>query len=175
MSTFTLCTIQSVLNAIPSIRRVLKPDGKFISSSTVCRPMLGFDAGRSGRNRFFIGSSKACHVTRDIPCLIQQGGFKIEQMDTGYLAPFSKSGSYCSWGVAVPIAHQIGHALYMGFATHPGNGARSEVASRQGPPKAAWKGTPRFSGQVEKLDIQLRLAPLLFGAPKHPWVRFEGA
>ena len=107
--------------------------------------------------------------------VIQQGGFKIEQMDTGYLAPFSKSGSYCSWGVAVPIAHQIGHALYMGFATHPGNGARSEVASRQGPPKAAWKGTPRFSGQVEKLDIQLRLAPLLFGAPKHPWVRFEGA
>jgi len=39
-------------------------------------------------------------VTRDIPALIQEGGFKIGQMDTGYLAPFPKCGSYCFWGVA---------------------------------------------------------------------------
>jgi len=39
-------------------------------------------------------------VTRDIPSLIRTGGFKIEQMDTAYLASFPKSGSYFFWGVA---------------------------------------------------------------------------
>jgi len=41
-------------------------------------------------------------VTRDIPLLIKQGGFKIEQLETAYLAPFPKSGSYFLWGVARP-------------------------------------------------------------------------
>ena len=39
-------------------------------------------------------------MTRDIPSLIRTGGFKIEQMDTAYLASFPKSGSYFFWGVA---------------------------------------------------------------------------
>jgi hypothetical protein len=43
---------------------------------------------------------EGCHVTRDIPSLIREGGFKIEEMDTAYLAPFPKSPSYCFWGVA---------------------------------------------------------------------------
>jgi len=46
-------------------------------------------------------------VTRDIPSLIRQGGFKIEQMDTAYLAPFPKSGSYCWWGVASPEVRKL--------------------------------------------------------------------
>ena len=45
---------------------------------------------------------EGCHVTRDIPSLIGKGGFNIEQMDAGYLAPFPKSGPYCWWGVAQP-------------------------------------------------------------------------
>jgi hypothetical protein len=45
---------------------------------------------------------EGCHVTRDIPSLIKAGGFKIEQMDAAYLAPFPKSGSYFFWGVARP-------------------------------------------------------------------------
>ena len=32
--------------------------------------------------------------------LLAQGGFQIEKLDTGYLAPFPKCGSYCFWGVA---------------------------------------------------------------------------
>jgi hypothetical protein len=45
---------------------------------------------------------EGCHVTRHIPSLIKEAGFKIEQIDTGYLSPFLKSGSYCFWGIAVP-------------------------------------------------------------------------
>jgi len=43
---------------------------------------------------------EGCHVTRDIPTLIEEGEFRVEQMETGYLARFPKSGSYYFWGVA---------------------------------------------------------------------------
>ena len=45
---------------------------------------------------------EGCHVTRDVPTLIKAEGFKIEQIDMAYLAPFPKSGSSCFWGVARP-------------------------------------------------------------------------
>ena len=38
----------------------------------------------------------------DIPFLVSQGGFQIEQIETGYLAPFPKSWTYCFWGTAIP-------------------------------------------------------------------------
>jgi hypothetical protein len=38
----------------------------------------------------------------DIPSLLGKGGFRIEQVEAGYLSPFPKSGSYCWWGVAIP-------------------------------------------------------------------------
>src|SRR5713101_4179170 len=44
---------------------------------------------------------EGCHVTRDIPSLITQSGFRIEQMETGYLAAFPKSWSYYWWGTAI--------------------------------------------------------------------------
>jgi hypothetical protein len=42
------------------------------------------------------------YLTRDIPSLIRQGGFQIEQMENGYMAQFPKSSSYCWWGTAIP-------------------------------------------------------------------------
>jgi SAM-dependent methyltransferase len=102
VSTFTLCTIPGVVDAIQGIRRVLKPDGKFIFFEHGLSPDARVRRWQERSEPLFHWAFEGCHVTRDIPCLIQQGGFKIEQMDTGYLAPFPKSGSYCFWGVAVP-------------------------------------------------------------------------
>ena len=49
-----------------------------------------------------LNAFEGLYVTRDIPSLIAEGGFKIQQMNAGYVAPFPKSGSNCWWGVAVP-------------------------------------------------------------------------
>jgi hypothetical protein len=46
------------------------------------------------------------YLTRDIPSLLIEGGFQIEKMETGYLAQFPKSSSYCWWGTAVPQAEK---------------------------------------------------------------------
>jgi len=100
LSTFTLCTIPGVVAAIEGVGRVLRPDGKFIFFEHGLSPDSSVRRWQERTEPFFQWAFEGCHVTRDIPALIQEGGFKIGQMDTGYLAPFPKCGSYCFWGVA---------------------------------------------------------------------------
>ena len=100
LSTFTLCTISGVVAAIEGVGRVLRPDGKFIFFEHGLSPDSSVRRWQERTEPFFQWAFEGCHVTRDIPALIQEGGFKIGQMDTGYLAPFPKCGSYCFWGVA---------------------------------------------------------------------------
>ncbi len=102
VSTFTLCTIPGVVEAIRGVRRVLKPDGKFIFFEHGLSPDPRVRRWQKWSEPLFRLAFEGCHVTRDIPSLIREGGFKIEQIDTAYLAPFPKSGSHCWWGTAIP-------------------------------------------------------------------------
>lgn len=102
VSTFTLCTISGVVDAIQGIGRVVKPDGKFIFFEHGQSPDLRVQHWQRRSEPLFRWAFEGCHVTRDIPSLIRKGGFKIQHVEEGYLAPFPKSGSYCWWGVAVP-------------------------------------------------------------------------
>jgi len=102
VSTFTLCTIPGVVEAIRGIRRVLRPGGKFIFFEHGLSPDPRVRRWQEWSEPLFQLAFEGCHVTRDIPSLIRDGGFKIEQMDTAYLAPFPKSGSHCWWGTAIP-------------------------------------------------------------------------
>ena len=102
VSTFTLCTIPGVVEAIRGIRRVLRPGGKFIFFEHGLSPDPRVRRWQRWSEPLFHLAFEGCHVTRDIPSLIREGGFKIEQMDTAYLAPFPKSGSHCWWGTAIP-------------------------------------------------------------------------
>jgi len=102
VSTFTLCTIPGVVEAIRGIRRVLRPGGKFIFFEHGLSPDPRVRRWQKWSEPLFHLAFEGCHVTRDIPSLIREGGFKIEQMDTAYLAPFPKSGTHCWWGTAIP-------------------------------------------------------------------------
>jgi hypothetical protein len=42
------------------------------------------------------------YLTRDIPALPTQAGFRIGRVETGYVARFPKSWSHCCWGTASP-------------------------------------------------------------------------
>jgi len=102
VSTFTLCTIPGVVEAINGLRRVLKPDGQLIFLELGLSPDPSVRRWQKRSEPFFRWAFEGLYVTRDIPSLIGEGGFKIQQMDAGYVAPFPKSGSYCWRGVAVP-------------------------------------------------------------------------
>lgn len=102
VSTFTLCTIPGVSQAIQGIRRILKPEGRFIFFEHGLSPDANVSRWQRRTEPLFQWAFEGCHVTRDVPTLIKDGGFKIEQIDTAYLAPFPKSGAYCFWGIACP-------------------------------------------------------------------------
>jgi len=102
VSTFTLCTIPGVAEAIQGVRRVLKPSGKLIFFEHGLSPDPPVQRWQKRSEPLFRWAFEGCHVTRDIPFLIGKGGFNIEQINSGYLSPFPKSGSYCWWGAAAP-------------------------------------------------------------------------
>ena len=102
VSTFTLCTIPGVVEAIRGIARVLKPQGQFLFFEHGLSPDRKVRRWQERTEHLFQWAFEGCHVTRDIPALIREGGFRVERLDTGYLARFPKSGSYYFWGVARP-------------------------------------------------------------------------
>jgi ubiquinone/menaquinone biosynthesis C-methylase UbiE len=102
VSTFTLCTIPGVVDAIRGIGRVLRPEGQFLFFEHGLSPDIRVRRWQERIEPLFQWAFEGCHVTRDIPALIKQGGFRIERMETGYLARFPKSGSYYFWGAARP-------------------------------------------------------------------------
>lgn len=99
VSTFSLCTIPGVVQAIAGVGRVLKPGGKFIFFEHGLAPEPSVQRWQKRTEPLFRWVFEGCHVTRDIPDLVRKGGFTIEQIDAGYISPFPKSGSYCWWGV----------------------------------------------------------------------------
>jgi len=102
VSTFTLCTIPGVADAIRGIGRVLRPGGQFLFFEHGLSPDIRVRRWQERTEPLFQWAFEGCHLTRDIPALIKEGGFRVERMETGYLARFPKSGSYCFWGVARP-------------------------------------------------------------------------
>jgi len=102
VSTFTLCTIPGVADAIRGIGRVLRPGGQFLFFEHGLSPDIRVRRWQERTEPLFQWAFEGCHATRDIPALIKEGGFRVERMETGYLARFPKSGSYCFWGVARP-------------------------------------------------------------------------
>jgi ubiquinone/menaquinone biosynthesis C-methylase UbiE len=102
VSTFTLCTIPGVVEAIRGIARVLVPGGKFIFFEHGRSPDAHVRRWQGRLEPIFHTVFAGCHLTRDVPDLITQGGFQIEAMDRAYLAAFPKSATYCFWGTATP-------------------------------------------------------------------------
>lgn len=102
VSTFTLCTIPDVVNAIQGIKRVLRPEGKFIFFELGLSPDPRVQYRQRQLEPIYHWLFQGLYLTRDIPSLIRNGGFRIKQMAKGYLAEFPKSSSYCWWGIAQP-------------------------------------------------------------------------
>ena|SRR3990172_1114377 len=101
VSTFTLCTIPGIVEAIRGMARVLKPRGKLIFFELGLSPDLEIQRWQKQLEPVHRSLFQGLYLTRDIPALIVQGGFQIEKMEMGYLAQFPKSSSYCWWGTAI--------------------------------------------------------------------------
>jgi len=102
VSTFTLCTIPGIVDALRGIGRVLKPTGKLIFFELGLSPDVAIQRWQKRLEPLHHWLFQGLYLTRDIPSLIIAGGFQIEKMEMGYVAQFPKSPSYCWWGTALP-------------------------------------------------------------------------
>ena len=101
VSTFTLCTIPDIAEALRGIARVLGPDGRLIFFELGLAPDPRVQRWQKRLEPIYHRLFQGLYLTRDIPSLLTQAGFQISQIESGYLARFPMSSSYCWWGTAM--------------------------------------------------------------------------
>ena len=98
--TYTLCTICDVAAALGEMRRVMRSSGRMI----FCEPGEAPDENVRRWQRRITPAWKVigggCHVGRQIPKLIGDAGFKVEDMETMYLPGTPRFAGFNYWGSA---------------------------------------------------------------------------
>ena len=97
--TYTLCTIPNVAAALEGMRRVLKPGGKLLFSEHGKAPDEGVLRWQNRLNPAWRKIGGGCNINRDIPALIQEGGFRITEDERMYV-PGPRILCYTYWGSA---------------------------------------------------------------------------
>ncbi|UXY53782.1 class I SAM-dependent methyltransferase [Pseudomonas tohonis] len=96
--TFTLCTIPDAAAALKEMRRVLKPGGRLLFAEHGLAPDAPVVRWQHRLTPLWKPLAGGCHLNRDIPRLIEAGGFAIRELHTGYLqGPRPMTFVYRGW------------------------------------------------------------------------------
>lgn len=85
VSTWTLCTIPDVHTALAEMRRVLRPAGQLLFVEHGRSPDEKVSRWQDQLTPFWKRVGGGCHLNRPIRQLLEQSGFRIEQIETGYM------------------------------------------------------------------------------------------
>jgi ubiquinone/menaquinone biosynthesis C-methylase UbiE len=101
--TYTLCTIPDAAKALAQVVRVLRPDGCLLFCEHGLAPDEAIRKWQRRMNPLWKKVSGGCHLDRDVPALLRDGGFRLVESETMYI-PGWKPASFNYWGRAVPCA-----------------------------------------------------------------------
>ncbi|MEH6588264.1 MAG: class I SAM-dependent methyltransferase [Halioglobus sp.] len=98
--TYSLCTIPDPVAALQGMARVLRPGGELIFCEHGVAPDPSVVKWQSRVNWVWSKVAGGCNLNRDIPALLQQGGFAIDTMETQYLPGTPRIAGFNYWGGA---------------------------------------------------------------------------
>lgn len=101
VTTYTLCTIPETGPALQEMRRVLEPGGRLLFLEHGLAPDASVRKWQDRITPLWQRFAGGCHLNRDIPALIEQAGFRIRTIETGYL-PGWRPAAFNYWGEAEP-------------------------------------------------------------------------
>jgi ubiquinone/menaquinone biosynthesis C-methylase UbiE len=99
--TYALCTISGTAKALEGMRRVLKPGGRLLYCEHGKAPDADVLRWQNALNPLWSRLAGGCQMNRDIPALIQAGGFDIQTDERMYI-PGARVLCYNFWGTAKP-------------------------------------------------------------------------
>jgi ubiquinone/menaquinone biosynthesis C-methylase UbiE len=85
VTTWTLCTIPAVAQAIGEMRRILKPGGQLLFVEHGLAPDATVRKWQDWLTPAWKRIGGGCHLNRSIQSLIEQNGFKLTHLETGYM------------------------------------------------------------------------------------------
>jgi ubiquinone/menaquinone biosynthesis C-methylase UbiE len=85
VTTWTLCTIPAALDALTEMRRVLRPGGQLLFVEHGRAPEANIRKWQDRLTPLWTRISGGCHLNRPIRTLIENAGFGIAQIETGYM------------------------------------------------------------------------------------------
>jgi ubiquinone/menaquinone biosynthesis C-methylase UbiE len=85
VTTWTLCTIPDATRALREMHRVLKPQGRLLFVEHGRSPDSNVRRWQDRLTPAWKRIGGGCHLNRPISELIQAAGFRIEQLDRGYM------------------------------------------------------------------------------------------
>src|SRR3546814_3068608 len=81
LTTFTLCTIPGAVSALREMRRVLKPDGVLLFCDHGLAPDASVRRWQDRLTPIWKPLAGGCHLNRDIPALLAEGGFAVTEVE----------------------------------------------------------------------------------------------
>jgi ubiquinone/menaquinone biosynthesis C-methylase UbiE len=84
LSTFTLCTIPAVEDALAEVRRVLRPGGRFHFLEHGLAPDPSIATWQRRLEPIQKRLADGCHLTRDAAALVRRAGFDVEWVESRY-------------------------------------------------------------------------------------------
>jgi ubiquinone/menaquinone biosynthesis C-methylase UbiE len=99
MLTYALCTIPEPETALEEMRRVLKPEGQLIFCEHGAAPDPSVYKWQKRVDPLWSRLAGGCHLSREIPGMLEAAGFKLHSLDTIYL-PGWRPATFNYWGSA---------------------------------------------------------------------------
>ena len=100
VSTFTLCSIPDVVQALGEVRRVLKPGGRFLFLEHGRSPDARVASWQDRLNGAWMPLAGGCHLNRPMRELIERAGLQIGPAQNYYLKRAPRFVGYLTEGMA---------------------------------------------------------------------------